>query len=256
MPFARNAELPANVRSSLPPGAQTVWRGAFNSANETRSESSSIRIAWTAVRRAGYEPPASGSGQWVKKARDDAPNLRIVSRFASRRCGTCAHYQGFCDLFDFRPSPRELCDDFVPRARARPSNDSFKLELRGEITKLEPERQMVFGWGYVSRRADGSQVVDHSGEVVKIETIEDAAYDYCLHARDMKQMHKGEVRGSLIEIFVSTPEKRAAMGIAEGQIPDGVWLGFKIHDEQAWADVKSGKTRMFSLGGRARRREL
>jgi cation transport regulator ChaB len=324
MPFSRNADLPANVRSSLPSGAQSVWRDAFNAAMDGgRSEASALRIAWSAVRRAGYEPNPRG-GQWrqTKKAdgrplgasfaelrdvfakaqtfkppktvRDSARRgLELRRRFG--RGGTAVGVARARDLANGKGIPlatlrrmraffdrhegnkdtppsegngqiawllwggsagRRWAEGILNREDAKKSEPKFDVEIYGEITKLDEEQQMVFGWGYVCRRKDGSLVVDHSGEVVSIKEIEKAAYDYCLHARDMKQMHRGDVRGSLIELFVSTKEKRAAMGIAEGQLPDGLWLGFKIHDEQAWKDVKSGRTRMFSLGGRAQRREL
>ena len=308
MPFSRNADLPSSVRSALPAGAQTVWRDAFNAAMDGgRSEASAMRIAWSAVRRAGYQPNPRG-GQWrrTEKERTFKPpdsvranarrGLELRRRFG--RGGTAVGVARARDLANGKGIPvstlrrmrafferHEGNKDTPPsegngqiawllwggdagrrwaNARLRevgvlksePEAEVYDLEIRGEITKFDEEQQMVFGWGYVCRRKDGSLVVDHSGEIVSIKEIEKAAYDYCLHARDMKQMHRGDVRGSLIELFVSTKEKRAAMGIAEGQLPDGLWLGFKIHDEQAWKDVKSGRTRMFSLGGRAQRREL
>jgi len=69
-------------------------------------------------------------------------------------------------------------------------------------------------------------------------------------------MHVGGDVGRLAEILVSTPEKRAAMGIPEGVLPDGIWIGVKVDDEAAWDGVKTGRYKMFSLGGKAIRRVL
>ncbi|MGO4716119.1 ChaB family protein [Bradyrhizobium sp. 2TAF24] len=56
MPYQRNAELPASVRSHLPPHAQDIYRAAFNHAfashaGDARQEEIAHRIAWAAVKR-------------------------------------------------------------------------------------------------------------------------------------------------------------------------------------------------------------
>ena len=43
------------------------------------------------------------------------------------------------------------------------------------------------------------------------------------------------------------------MGIPEGILPVGWWIGFKIEDEAAWAKVKDGTYSMFSIEGKAQR---
>ena len=64
MPYKRNADLPAPVRKSLPAGAQSVYRAAFNSAHGPGvSESKAARIAWGAVKKAYRKDGAS----WVKR---------------------------------------------------------------------------------------------------------------------------------------------------------------------------------------------
>lgn len=124
------------------------------------------------------------------------------------------------------------------------------------ISKRDDEQRLVFGWLYVNKRADGSQVVDHSGETITLEDLEKAGYQFALDSRRAKAMHRGADIGRLAELFVSTPEKRQAMGIPEGVLPDGIWVGMKVDDDAAWEGVKSGKYKMFSLGGKAIRRAL
>lgn len=131
-----------------------------------------------------------------------------------------------------------------------------------EITKRDDEQRLVFGWLYVSKRADGTDVVDHSGETISVETLEKAAYNFVLDARLGGVMHKKGADGNpravarLVECIAFTPEKRKALGIAEGSVPDGMWVGFKVDDDEAWEGVKSGKYRMLSLGGKAVRRAV
>lgn len=130
------------------------------------------------------------------------------------------------------------------------------IQLIAQIEKVQEDQQLVFGWLYVSKKADGTNVVDHSLETVDPATLEKASYKFALEFRVAKEMHEGPQIGRLVEIMVFTPEKRAALGVPDGILPDGIWVGFKIDDEQVWKRVKSGELRMFSFGGRAIRRAL
>ena len=58
MPYARNSDLPAPVRSHLPAKAQDIYREAFNHAwseyadrEPKRIEEIAHRVAWAAVKR-------------------------------------------------------------------------------------------------------------------------------------------------------------------------------------------------------------
>lgn len=74
MPYARNAGLPKSVRDSLPPGAQTIYRKAYNNAwkqyGEARKrrgsatrEETAHRVAWAAV-KASYRKKGE---RWMRK---------------------------------------------------------------------------------------------------------------------------------------------------------------------------------------------
>lgn len=134
----------------------------------------------------------------------------------------------------------------------------------GEFSVLgkQDELQIAFGWLYVCKRADGSVVVDHSGEVISIKDLERAGYGYALDSRVAGCMHMKNADGSTIqvgrmcEMVVFTEEKRAAMKVPPGVLPDAMWIGLKIDDAGVWARIKSGELRMFSLGGTAIRRAL
>jgi cation transport regulator len=66
MPYARNRDLPKGVRSHLPRGAQTIFRKAFNSADEQYEEESRARsVAWAAVKKKYRKDRA---GEWRKKS--------------------------------------------------------------------------------------------------------------------------------------------------------------------------------------------
>lgn len=117
--------------------------------------------------------------------------------------------------------------------------------------KVDTDQRLAFGWLYQCKRADGSLVVDHSGEIIEIEELEKATYRFALESRRAGEMHKIIGVGRLVEVICFTPEKKRALGIPDGLLPDGTWVGFKIDDDGVWAGVKSGRYKMLSLGGRA-----
>lgn len=68
MPFSTTRELPESVKNVLPQAAQRIWMHAFNAALEEHgSESRAARIAWGAVKNAGFEKDPD-TGKWHKKA--------------------------------------------------------------------------------------------------------------------------------------------------------------------------------------------
>ncbi len=129
--------------------------------------------------------------------------------------------------------------------------ESTPLVLAGTILKRDEERRMVFGWAYMAKRADGSAVVDHSGDRVdNVASLEFSAYEYVLKSREGDVMHTRKTTSVLVESMVFTPEKCEALGLAKDALPVGWWVGFKILDEDAWEGVKSGKYAMFSIEGK------
>ena len=69
MPYASREALPDSVRNHLPPHAQDIFVGAFNSAHdEYGDEARAFRVAWSAVKRQ-YRKQGE---RWVPKAQDRA----------------------------------------------------------------------------------------------------------------------------------------------------------------------------------------
>lgn len=126
------------------------------------------------------------------------------------------------------------------------------------IMKADDDKREVFGWALVAIRKDGEQIVDHQRDVVDPDELEHAAYEYVLNFRDTGELHNKDLRkkGKLIESVVLTKEKQAAMGIPEGTVPEGWWVGFKIEDDAAWQGIKSGRYRMFSIEGQGIRQPM
>jgi cation transport regulator len=85
MPYPTNDDLPASVRSHLPPHAQDIYREAFNRAfaahaGEDRQEEAAHRIAWAAVKRSYVK---IGSNWQKRQHRAGSPFIQIKTL---RRC--------------------------------------------------------------------------------------------------------------------------------------------------------------------------
>lgn len=123
------------------------------------------------------------------------------------------------------------------------------------IAKTDDDKRLVFGWASISFTADGEQLEDLQHDIINPEDLEEAVYEYVLNFRDTGEEHRPHLRkkGKLVESCVFTLEKQKAMGLPEGILPVGWWIGFKIEDDEAWEKVKNGTYRMFSIEGKAQR---
>ena len=123
------------------------------------------------------------------------------------------------------------------------------------IAKMYEDQRLVFGWASISITADGQQLEDLQHDLIDPEDLEEAVYEYVLNFRDTGEEHRPNLRkkGKLVESCVFTAEKQKAMGLPEGILPVGWWIGFKIEDDEAWEKVKNGTYKMFSIEGKAQR---
>src|SRR5258708_31242259 len=106
------------------------------------------------------------------------------------------------------------------------------MKLFAEITKIDRERRMVFGYA-------STEALDSQGEVVRKEAIEAALPDYMRFA-NIREMHQP-----------------SAVGVAkEAAIDDkGLYLAARIVDDEAWNKVTEGVYKGFSIGGRVTDRD-
>lgn len=121
------------------------------------------------------------------------------------------------------------------------------------IAKIDEDRRLVFGWASVSIEKDGTQLVDHEGDIIDPRDLEDAAYAFVLEFGEANLNHQGPTVGHLVESFVSTPDKLAALGLPADSLPVGWWAGWYVEDDDVWAGVKDGKYQAFSIEGQAQR---
>ena len=124
------------------------------------------------------------------------------------------------------------------------------------IMKSDDDRHLVFGWANVAIRVGGEQIVDYQEDAIDPEELEKAAYAYVADFGTSGEMHRRGGVGRVIESIIFTKEKASALGIPEGILPQGWWIGFHITDEEVWEKVKSGEYPMFSIEGTAIREPI
>lgn len=133
--------------------------------------------------------------------------------------------------------------------------ESGIIEGRFRIEKRDDEQHIAFGWAYQCRDRTGEQMIDHSGDITDISEIERAAYRFVKFYREGSDNHERGGVGVVIESMVFTREKSQALGIPEGTVPEGWWVGFEVTDDEVWDKIKLGEYSMFSIEGTARRVE-
>jgi hypothetical protein len=116
------------------------------------------------------------------------------------------------------------------------------------------DQQLVFGWANVSIQTDGTPPFDWQGDVIPTEVLEEAAYNYVLNFGTAGQNHEWDTEcGWLIESMVFTKEKMNALGIPEGIVPEGWFVGFYVPDPAVYKMIKDGTYNMFSIQGYGKR---
>ncbi|MGH7033809.1 MAG: XkdF-like putative serine protease domain-containing protein [Stellaceae bacterium] len=100
------------------------------------------------------------------------------------------------------------------------------------IAKLDDEQRLVYGYAT-------TEALDAHGEVVKREAIE-AALPHYMRFANIREMHQ-----------------LSAVGVAkEAEFDEkGLYLKAKVVDDEAWAKVKEGVYKGFSIGGRVTQRD-
>lgn len=142
----------------------------------------------------------------------------------------------------------------IMKIRDEPKNENTEINKRTFlIKKSDDEKMQAFGWASVAAEENGETLEDWQGDIVESEELEKTAYEFVNLYREGGEMHERGGIAYLIESVVFTKEKMQAIGIPEGAIPLGWWIGFQITDKDVWEKVKNGTYSMFSIEGEAER---
>jgi hypothetical protein len=128
----------------------------------------------------------------------------------------------------------------------------FTVEI--PIIKTDDEFQYCYGWASIST-VDGQHIIDKQGDIIPVEELEKAAYEFVQFSRDMGEMHMKIGVGRMIESCVFTKEKARTCNILamddQANQLEGWFVGFHVVDPHAWQAIKSGERPELSIGGRA-----
>lgn len=143
---------------------------------------------------------------------------------------------------------KNLTEGFeTDEASSKENENTFK------IAKTDDDKRLVFGWALVAKDKDGNVIKDHQNDMIDEDDLEEGAYEYVLNFRDSGEEHIPGLRkkARMVESCVFTEEKQKALGIPEGTVPTGWWIGFYVDDDVAWEKIKDGTYKMFSIEGKA-----
>ena len=127
------------------------------------------------------------------------------------------------------------------------------IETRGEITKMDEEQRVIYGYASVVTKG-GEPVVDRQGDVITPEMMEKAATEFMLGARNGLTMHKGEPTTTIVHSMPFTKEVMDSFGITSDR--EGWLIAVKVHCDETWDAAKKGQFSGFSIGGKATKREI
>ena len=108
---------------------------------------------------------------------------------------------------------------------AKTFHEKSRRKRAFKLVKSDDDKRLVFGWASVAVRVTGEVVEDYQDDVIEIGMLEKAAYEYALDFGTAGEMHERGGVGRLVESVVFTKEKAAALGIPEGCLPEGWWVG-------------------------------
>jgi hypothetical protein len=175
-------------------------------------------------------------------------------RRAADRAKTRLHVTGGGDIGMVAPEergPRTSAEDGLSGATVK----CFTKSLPISVHKIDTENRQLFGFASMST-VNGKDVEDLQNEIVPIEVIERAAYEYMQKSRDVSDAHKQRGVATCIESMVFTKAKQQALKIDLGC--EGWWIGLQFPEgSPVWKKLRDGTARpSFSIGGSGITREV
>lgn len=122
-----------------------------------------------------------------------------------------------------------------------------------DVSKSNSKLRLVSGWANVSVNANGSLPLDWENDVIPPDVLEKAAINFMKDYRGSGVQHMGDVQGVVVESIMFTKDKQEAIGITPGTVPEGWFITVQVASDELFEKVKSGKYKMFSIQGKAKK---
>ena len=130
-------------------------------------------------------------------------------------------------------------------------SDEVEKSVEFTVRKVDDDDERICGGViYAPGSIDDPSTWDADGDVASAEDIRVAAHRYMETSQQIKIMHKGlPIRASVIESFIVPIDFESGGQIIKA---GSWWMSVRVMDNNAWAAIKSGEIRGFSMGGIAR----
>lgn len=125
------------------------------------------------------------------------------------------------------------------------------------VKKLDAIEGLVTGWASVVTDDNGIPIIDSQGDVIpahELEKAAQAAFRDLGGAGRAGDMHERTGVADIVESFVLTREKRAALGLGDG--PEGWIVTLKVTDPNLLKEITDGEKLELSIHGEAVREEI
>jgi hypothetical protein len=129
------------------------------------------------------------------------------------------------------------------------------MRISATVVEKREADHRIFGWAVLSQKRDGSDLIDLQGDHVALPDLEAAVYEAMADGLNGGEMHQGDAGARIIESMVWTPEKAARLGIPDGVLPTGWWIGQQVSDA-TFRKVAVGDRLWFSIEGVGEREGL
>lgn len=190
-------------------------------------------------------------GDKVKKVTFGDPNMEIRRDDPDARANFRARHN--CDSVSDKTSAAYWSCQMWEKGTSVSEMTKIEEVEDGVILKTDDEERIVWGWASVATK-NGEPVVDRQGDVITPTVLVKAANAFMQDVRMAKAMHSGDKVGEVIHSFPITKELGEVLGVSSDR--EGWIIAMKIHSDEVWDGVKSGKYRAFSIGGKALRSKI
>lgn len=99
--------------------------------------------------------------------------------------------------------------DIHPDAVEKRQPEGGTINGRFKIQKADDDKRLAFGWASASATINGETVEDCVGDIIDVEELEQAAYNFVELYREGGEMHERGGCAVLVESVIFTPEKIA-----------------------------------------------
>jgi len=149
----------------------------------------------------------------------------------------------------------ECFEDIVPNASDNIMEKVDQPNAPTTVIKVDEEQRMVYGWASVVTEK-GQPVIDLQYDVIKPDVMVKAATEFMTDVRNTLVMHSrtpdgkidpSMIKGMVVHSLPLTIELAKSLGIQTDR--EGWIVGVKVLDNDAWAQVKAGGLKAFSIGG-------